>query len=61
MAIAVHKTSRMVTEYTPDADQRTRAKAAILKLERTSANLAAKYWRALGESNPSCKIENLES
>ena len=25
------------------------------------ANQRAKCWRALGESNPSCKIENLES
>jgi integrase len=34
MAITGHKTSRMVAAYTRDADQRTRASAAILKLER---------------------------
>jgi hypothetical protein len=34
MAITGHKTSRMVAEYTRDADQRMRANAAIIKLER---------------------------
>jgi integrase len=34
MAITGHKTSRMVIKYTRDADQRTRADAAILKWER---------------------------
>jgi hypothetical protein len=34
MAITGHTTSRMVTRNTGDADQHTRASAAILKLER---------------------------
>jgi hypothetical protein len=34
MAITGHATSRMVTKYTGEADQHTRASAAILKLER---------------------------
>ena len=34
MAITGHTTSRMISKYTKDADQRIRASAAILKLEK---------------------------
>ena len=68
-ALTGHISPQMEKEYSWRADQKRNAKAAVVaeqkaKLtnpENPSYKPAEKSWRALGESNPSCKIENLES
>jgi hypothetical protein len=68
-ALTGHISPQMEKEYSRRADQKRNAKAAVVaeqkaKLtnpENPSYKPAEKSWRALGESNPSCKIENLES
>ena len=38
MVVTGHRTSRMVTHYTKDANKKRQASAAILKLEKTQVN-----------------------